>query len=440
MSNRPVAGETEITQSSRLLVCRHARSLIQALLCLALTLAVYFLHDRFKPLTDAEARMVDWRLRGGRMTPMDGRLVYLRIDRPGYAEDFPVSTPIDGSERERRLIELLRGDFPWTREVFALVSDKLMRAGARGVLFNFVFSSEKEQDLSFKSVLDQYRPRVVLGALIEATENTTQFIPPSHSLIEPDAFGDNLADPRVALLNIQSDADGQARHGLYADGLFALIAGAATEDPGPLVYTLAARGMALLGHSNVVPKGTARPLFRYSGPAGAFPAVSLKQIAAPMQWHDDLAGGAFFRDKLVLVGPGPEVFDDRQATPLGDMETSELHLNLINAGLHAGFIAETNLPTDRAVVLGAGVALLLLALGLRRPGWRIGVAIAISAAHLCAAMWIYNRQNLMLHAVATPILLLMLGTTLSLLLDRLTPPPAFALQAKPGPADADQGF
>lgn len=423
--NRTVAGEKETGGEQVASPANHRRSIIMALLCLLITLPTYLLFERFQPLADAEAYLVDYRLRTGRLTSTNPDLIYLSVDQISYESDFPIEPPVEGTAEELRMIDILRGTFPWTREVFGHVADKLINAGAKGVILDFIFSAEKENDEKLKAVLDRHNPKIVIGAMIEESDAMMGFALPSPTLIEPDEFGDSLGDPRVGFVNVSSDSDGVVRRGLYADGMYSLMRDYLTSqevtDGGPPIYTLAARGMMLLGYSNSIPFGPDRPLFRYTGPGGSFNTISLKQIVDPRKWQTQLGGGEALRDKLIIIGPGASVFPDEQATPFGrfgpKMDGAELHLNLINAGIQKELIAETDSPTNRAIVLATGAVLLLLTLGVSRPLIRFGTGLLITGAYLISAMWFYDQQNLMIQVLATPPLLLNAGVFLTVLLD-----------------------
>ena len=54
--------------------------------------------------------------------------------------------------------------FPWSREVWALLLDKLFAAGARVVMFDLLFNPPNEGDPAFHAALDRYRDKVVVSA------------------------------------------------------------------------------------------------------------------------------------------------------------------------------------------------------------------------------------------------------------------------------------
>src|SRR5260370_7089689 len=84
--------------------------------------------------------------------------------------------------------------YPWSREVWALVLDRLIGAGARLVMFDIIFSATNDGDSAFRAALDRYRDKVVIGANVEFSKLGEQgegpkIVPPSSSLIPtPEIF------------------------------------------------------------------------------------------------------------------------------------------------------------------------------------------------------------------------------------------------------------
>ena len=76
--------------------------------------------------------------------------------------DFARTMDVGGSDY--RALELITRGWPWPREVHALLLDKLVRAGAKVVVFDLVFQSETSFDSSFSAMLDRHRDRVVVGS------------------------------------------------------------------------------------------------------------------------------------------------------------------------------------------------------------------------------------------------------------------------------------
>src|SRR4051812_26343998 len=81
----------------------------------ALITAVFFV----VPLIEAENYIQDWFVRRGRKSPADPRLVLIGIDRASYAQDIlPAEAEADP------VLAVLRGNFPWSRAVWATLIER----------------------------------------------------------------------------------------------------------------------------------------------------------------------------------------------------------------------------------------------------------------------------------------------------------------------------
>ncbi|MGA2029282.1 MAG: CHASE2 domain-containing protein, partial [Verrucomicrobiota bacterium] len=60
-------------------------------------------------------------------------------------------------------LQLMQQPWPWDRSVYAAVLEKLMKAGAKVVTFDFVFAAETDGDAEFANALSKYKDHVVIG-------------------------------------------------------------------------------------------------------------------------------------------------------------------------------------------------------------------------------------------------------------------------------------
>ena len=63
-----------------------------------------------------------------------------------------------------KLISQGKGAWNWAREVFALLLERLVAAGARLVIFDTVFPASNEGDAAFRAALDRHRDHVIIAA------------------------------------------------------------------------------------------------------------------------------------------------------------------------------------------------------------------------------------------------------------------------------------
>ena len=136
------------------------RAIVLLAACSLITLLLLGAHLFNLPfLSDAEHYVQDWFLRLGRRVPPDPRLVLVGIDRPSYAQDIlPAEAEADP------VLDALRRNFPWSRNVWAVLIDKLANAGAKAIVIDLVFANPGDGDDALQRLhrvhdLQQQRPR-----------------------------------------------------------------------------------------------------------------------------------------------------------------------------------------------------------------------------------------------------------------------------------------
>ncbi len=382
-----------------------ARRLILSGICLVVTTIMLALEGRFDLFTQAEIYTQDLRTRRGKFVPRDPRLVFVGIDKPNYHDDIT-----EEEAASQPVLKLMRGGFPWTREVWAELIEKLVKSGAKVVVLDIVFASEGVGDAHFAEVLARHTNNVVLGWNALDDEGQFTMVFPNRALIPTP---DGKSDPRVGFVAIWPEPDSTVRRGYYrmtmAD-VFSKVKGqpveAGADQP---VESLAARTLRLLGEADKLPGSSEFPLIRYTGPPGkGFRQISLRDLFLPNNWRDNFSNGAFFKDKIVLVGPTANIFQDKHATPFQPsvMMGPEIHLNLINAALNRAYLRETSRNMDLAAVGVAGLLALGLCLGVRSPTRRLLVVWLFSGVFFFGvSQWLFDQCNLVV-GIVTPLVVL----------------------------------
>src|SRR6267142_3484862 len=128
-----------------------ARLLVLTLICLFWTGLIFVGH--FFPTAPfisapwrGEQSFEDLLRREGRKTPAPKDFVFLGIDQSTLQLPPLTAEEVAGS----RAFQLMTGrPFPWSREVWALLLDRLFGAGARLVMFDMMFDQQKEGDPAF---------------------------------------------------------------------------------------------------------------------------------------------------------------------------------------------------------------------------------------------------------------------------------------------------
>lgn len=368
---------------------------------LTLELTAPFLYLRARNL------LRDAIMRAGQTAPTNPNLVFLAIDSASVSLDEQSDVEelygLRGSETvEARALRLMSNTFPWPRETYALVLDRLVKAGAKAVLFDLTFPTETAGDEPFRIALEEHRDRVVIGSNFVAASHTR----PPDSLIPQTA----PMDDRVAYTNFWLDEDDVVRHARYRV-TFEQVQGIPPHPASEHFLSLTARGLLKAGYADRVPAGTEAHTFRYTAPPReGFRPHSLFEIFVPEYWDRNYQAGEFFRDKIVLIGAEGNWQHDEHPTPLGSMPGPELHLNAMNAAIHGAFIREASPRIRTLVTIGAALLAIGLSVCLRSPWVRLIALVAIDCLDVWLTVLAFDRLSL--YVPCLPFLLQLNGTVL----------------------------
>ena len=374
---------------------RH-RLLILAGICFFWTGLVLLLHwtpdlPFVSAVWSGEKRFEDYLEREGRKTPARDDFVFLGIDQSTL--QLPAFEP--GELANNRALQLMtERTFPWSREVWALLLDRLFASGARLVVFDLLFNPPNDGDPAFHAALDRYREKVVLAANFDAA-NAMQAILPNEALIPPP----QLEDRRVGYVNFFPDALDQRTRAIHYTLTDRQLAGQPPHPSEEVFHSLAARGLEQLGHAADVPRDHAAHLLRFSAD-DAYRPRPLYEVFDAKLWHANYHDGAFFKDKVVLIGASAQIHHDVVDTPLGpDRPGPKLHLEAMAAALAHQFLHMTPLRVDYALVAVAGGLAWLLIAFVRRPLTALLLLTGIVAAYLVTVLITYDQIGLLLLTV-----------------------------------------
>ena len=329
--------------------------------------------------------------REGRKTATRDDFIFLGIDQQSLQLDAVGPEEIAGN----RAFELMtERPYPWAREIWVLLLDRLFGAGARLVIFDLIFNNPNDGDLAFRAALDRYHDRVVVAMNID-TQNNTQIVLPNAQLIPPPA----QTDDRVGFVNYWNDEiDGKLRAARFFTSERQL-AGVASV-PGDEIYTsLPSRALTKLGHDADIPQDQRDHLFRFSS-NDAYPPFPLWQVFHPSFWKANYAEGAIFKDKIVIVGASSQIQHDFIVTPMNPAAPGPaVHLQVIAATEAHEFLRQTPTRMMLGLVLAAGVIGWGLIPFLRRPILSLFSLIAIAVIYLAVARLAYDRSGFILATV-----------------------------------------
>ena len=370
------------------------------------------LSDTSHSLAGVEAAAGDAIASLGRKAPVDPSLVFLAIDAESMSvradRDLNDLSFLDAANGEsRKALETMAGDWPWSREVYALVLERLMSAGARAVIFDVTYPNSKPEDEVLRNALERHRDKVVVaGHIDDATVST--FIGPAPSLLpetEP-------RDARIGFDNWWPDSDNIIRRSRYR---WALEHGVWQSNE---ELSLAARALQKIGKGGLIPQDRELHRFRFAGASGAFPARSLYRIFVPSYWAQNYDNGEFFRNKVIFIGAAGPSLHDEHPTPFGTMPGAELQINAVNAALHGAFVTELPLRIQTALILAAGLLAWLASNWIGRPYVRLSLLIAATLGGFGAAYFCYEFADLIVPSIA-PLLALNLSGVFGLTRDIL---------------------
>jgi len=337
----------------------------------------------------------------GRKTAAPGDFVFLGLDQSTLQLPPLTAEEIAGSRAFQLMTER---PFPWSREVWALLLDRLFGAGARLVIFDLMFNPPNDGDPAFHAALDRYHDKVVLGANFDL-ENGAQATTPNDQLITPP----QLQDDRVGFVNFFPDSiDGKIRAVAYRSTARQLVG--LQPHPSDEVYeSLSARALSKIGHGSDVPRDFRGHMMRFTAP-DAFEPRPLYEVFDPKLWHANYADGTFFKDKIVIVGPSAQVSHDVADTPISPTTSGpSLHLQAMAAALGHEFLRPTPPNIGLGLVAAAGLVAWSLIAFLRKPLLCVGGLVAITTAYLGIARLSYDKTGLLLLTVPVLSALLLSG-------------------------------
>jgi adenylate cyclase len=300
----------------------------------------------------AEGALIDRRylLRGENLP--DSRIKLIGLGTSSFKLDTLAPEEIAASPT----LQKMQQPWPWDRSVYAAILEKLMGAGAKVVMFDFVFASETDGDDVFAKALQKYKDRVVIGEMFADEEgfnsNTKKLTTPNERLLLPGA------ESVVGLVNIWTDEDGVVRHGKYLTSLERESGLPGYPDNLTHITVLAAKKSA--GKIMLPPKDSP-DLIDFQGPAGTYRPLPVENLFVEKLWQaPPFKGGTTFSNKIVIIGPMAEIFHDVHTTPFGEMPGPEVQAQMLGALLHQSWLTETSAGFNIALALCA----MVLALGI----------------------------------------------------------------------------
>ena len=346
-----------------------------------------------------EQALEDWLHRTGRRTLTHPEFVFVAISTKSLAG------PESAKAGKDRMLQLMaEHPFPWSREIWARLLDRLFESGARLVIFNMLFNSPNEGDQIFRAALDRYRDRVVIGENFDL-EKGNELVSPNADLIPPPPEYDD----RVGFVNYWPDEqDGKLRSVRFFTSDRQLAGQKPSQEERPYV-SLVARAMEKLGRYNEVPHDFQDHSIRFSA-TDAYQPYPVWEIADPDMWHSKYSDGEFFEGKIVIVGASAPVLLDVFDNPISpEIKGPVMHLNVLAAAMDHEFLRKLPVALDLVIVSVFGLLAWLLLGWVGR--WLICLLsfLALSVTYLLLAFLLYNLLGIFVPIVPPLLTLLACG-------------------------------
>jgi adenylate cyclase len=293
-------------------------------------------------------------------------------------------------------LQLMREPWPWNRRVYAAVLEKLMAAGAKVVVFDFILSGASEGDTVFAKALEKYKDHVVMGAAlnIERDENrdvvNVKLSLPNSRLLSPGT------EKIVGLVSLWPDSDGIVRSTRYQTSLARELNKGLNRFPDDLSH-MTLNAVEKYGEKVNTPLPDQLSYIDFQGPSRTYQALPLEDIFVEKTWRaKQFNSGMVFSNKIVVVGPMAEIFKDTHFTPLGEMPGPEIQGQMMAALLDHSFIRPSPESVDEALDL------LMIAVALGVCLWKGNASLKVlllalaTVAFLVAAQFVFVRHNLVL--------------------------------------------
>lgn len=304
--------------------------------------------------------------------------------------------------------------FPWERRAYAIAIERILAAGARAVAVDLLFTSPStygpEDDAALAAVLERYGDRVVLAGTYGDSG------PQQGMMLQASLPIDLLQQTPVHIgtINMLLDADNRI-HQLGHKYLDTIARQHSDLDQGSqienVVTSLESFAEATLRAAKLdysPPKG---PYIHFYGPHRSFDHLPFWYVLDADPWHNRLDAGAYFQDKIVLIGPTADSLQDFHPAPFSETLTYssstsgvEIQANaiatlLFNNALRDGI---TSPPIRGLLVVVIGGSFGALLWWVKRPIARLAWTTAVSSLWFGASFLLFTKGQVLVPA-AMPI-------------------------------------
>jgi adenylate cyclase len=324
------------------------------------------------------------------------------------------------------VLSLMQEPWPWDRRVYAAVLDKLADAGAKVVVFDFVFAGEVEGggDEVFAGALKKHKDQVVLGTMFQ-NDKFFQHTKPNERLLT--GIEANAVEGMEGYVNLSVDPDGVSRHGNYrtSDDLEYVKAAKYSMStsnimfdmdhhpekfPDNLAHLTALAVEKFQGKVPLPPKERAN-FVDYVGEKGSYYALPIEEMFVNRIWtNPPFNGGLVFSNKIVVVGPISEIFHDIHTTPFGDMPGPEIQAQMMSALLRGSWLLGTTPTVDMSLALLLTGLALLICLRISNALLKVALLVVLVVVYFKISQYVFTNNKLVLPMLQPLVCLVFVGT------------------------------
>lgn len=343
-------------------VSQHWRSALSGI-CVAIAAGAVGLNLGIVNLLERDVQSLFFELRGPLTPPED--IVILTIDEESLAQG---QYYLEDPDRYAALKPI--ESWPWQRQAYGQVIERLMDAGAKAIALDVLFPAPsaygEADDAAFAKVLKRYGDRIVLAA------NYNNINLRQGDLTQPSLPLEQFRSTgvRVGSITFKKEMNGKIhRLGQAFLNEIALDEAAVFGEPMPGNEAPLSFAEATLKAAQVPYNQRSQENIFFYGPSGSFAQTPFWYVLDDDPWRNRLGSGSAFKGKIVIIGTTADVHQDFHDAPFSrsflypqPMPGVEVLANTV-ATLQTG-LAPTQLisqpPVNALVVLSVGLVVVVL--------------------------------------------------------------------------------
>lgn len=285
-------------------------------------------------------------------------------------------------EESPTLKAMSRG-YPWPRSVYADLTEKLIAAGARKIVFDILFTGAREGDTAFAESLATHADQIVIGMNFERAthaqdlKDTPLLSLPAASLL-PDQ---RSTDPRLGFVNFWPDDDQITRSAIHR---YSLPSNADKE-----VSSLALQAVRDQLQTPL-PGLNEKFSIRFADPQ-RIRVIPFWQVFDPAMWQQNLDAGKVFKGKTVWVGPTAQRLHDEMMIPSGNHPGPIVHMLSAAALLDHATYHRANWLLRSALIVTLSLLAIFTLYSTRRPLLGLLIVLGFCGLYVVGvwAVWEY---------------------------------------------------